>query len=109
MPALRKFLRNPASYLGVIVLLIVMVLLDGLHAPEAQLTARAYIAAVHSYQQVGHPLLEGRVRCRFQPTCSNYSIAAVQRYGILRGLRLTAGRVWRCRSSVSSGTSDPVP
>ena len=109
MSALRKFLRHPGTYLGVLVLLVACVVLDGLRPPDAQLTGRLYIGAVHVYQSVGHPLLEGKVRCRFQPTCSNYSIAAVQKYGFLPGIRLTAARLVRCRSDVPVGTNDPIP
>jgi hypothetical protein len=92
-----------------LVLLVACVVLDGLRPPDAQLTGRLYIGMVHVYQSVGHPLPEGKVRCRFQPTCSNYSISAVRKFGFLRGVRLTAARVMRCRSNIPVGTSDPLP
>src|SRR5215475_1243343 len=109
MSTLRKCLKHPGIYLCVLCLAVVLVALDGLRTPDHQWTAPAYISLVHVYQHAGSPLLQGRVQCRFKPTCSNYSIEAVHRYGIIRGIRLTAERLWRCRSAVPLGTADSVP
>lgn len=46
--------------------------------------------------------------CRFQPTCSNYALAAIQRYGLVRGFWMAAKRVARCHP-FSQGGYDPVP
>jgi uncharacterized protein len=77
--------------------------------PEKQLTARVYIASVHVYQTVGRPLLKGRIACRYRPTCSDYSIEAVQRHGTMRGLALTYRRIKSCTNEVPMGTVDVVP
>jgi putative membrane protein insertion efficiency factor len=108
MPALRKCLRHPAFYLAVMVLLVLGLTADSLRAPERQFSAGAYVTLVHAYQRFGSPALEGHVRCRYNPTCSRYSVAAVEKYGVRKGLVMTAGRLWRCRRSVPLGTSDPV-
>src|ERR1051325_9825117 len=108
MSTLRKYLKHPGTYLVLLVLSVGLALLDGLRAPDKQLTGPAYIALVHAYQRSGRPLLEGWVKCRFQPTCSNYSIEAVSRHGFTRVLGMTVARLWRCRSSVRMGTTDPV-
>ncbi len=108
MSTLRKCLRYPGTYLALIGLAVSVTALDGLRAPDRQITGPAYIALVHLYQHGGRPLLEGHVQCRFQPTCSNYSIEAVRRYGFTRGVGMTARRLWRCRSGVPLGTADPV-
>jgi putative membrane protein insertion efficiency factor len=51
----------------------------------------------------------GRVSpCRFTPTCSQYAAEAVHRHGARRGLRLTIGRLGRCRPGGPFGL-DPVP
>jgi putative membrane protein insertion efficiency factor len=73
------------------------------------LSARTYIAAVHLYQHLGRPLLKGRVVCRFSPSCSDYSIEAVRRHGIRRGLVLTYDRLSRCNHDTPLGTHDLVP
>jgi putative membrane protein insertion efficiency factor len=77
--------------------------------PERQLAARLYIGSVHVYQTLGRPLLKGRVACRYRPTCSDYSIEAVQRHGTLRGLALTYKRIRSCTNDVPKGTVDIVP
>ena len=35
--------------------------------------------------------------CVFTPTCSEYAILAVEKYGLLHGLLLTVKRLYRCR------------
>lgn len=63
-------------------------------------------AAIRGYRRISPRL---PTRCRYTPTCSAYGLAAVQRYGTREGLRLTAGRLRRCRPGVTFGTADPVP
>jgi uncharacterized protein len=45
--------------------------------------------------------------CRYVPTCSEYAIEAVERYGALRGLGMAAWRILRCHPFAASGY-DPV-
>lgn len=46
-------------------------------------------------------------RCRYYPSCSEYAVQAVQRFGILRGLVLAGWRLLRC-NPWSRGGFDPV-
>jgi putative membrane protein insertion efficiency factor len=94
---------------GVLFFGLALVVIDVSRQPENQLSARIYIGLVHVYQAVGRPMLEGVVACRFRPTCSEYSIQAVERFGIVRGLILTAERLYSCQNSVPMGTPDPIP
>lgn len=48
------------------------------------------------------------VRCRHQPSCSEYAAEAVRRHGFVRGGWLGARRVLRCRPGGTHGW-DPVP
>lgn len=81
---------------------------DTLRSPENQITASVYVGAVHVYQGYCRPLLEGVVACRYRPTCSDYSIEAVERFGIWRGLYMTAKRLASCTDDVPMGTVDEV-
>ena len=46
--------------------------------------------------------------CRFYPTCSNYAIEAIDKYGAFYGSYLAIKRILRCRPFGKSGY-DPVP
>jgi hypothetical protein len=52
------------------------------------------VAPARLYQRFISPVLPQR--CKYYPSCSHYSITAVRRYGILRGLVLSAWRLLRC-------------
>ena len=54
----------------------------------------AVIAVIRFYQKWISPMM--RPRCRFHPTCSEYTILAVQKFGILRGLLKGLWRVLKC-------------
>lgn len=77
--------------------------------PGHQVTGRVYVGCIHVYQAVGRPLLKGWVACRFRPTCSDYSIEAVERHGTIHGLALTYKRLRSCTNEVKMGTVDKVP
>jgi len=70
-------------------------------------SGRAGLLAIRGYQRWLSPRLP--TRCRQVPTCSNYGMEAVRRYGLVAGSRLTAARIRRCNSSTPRGTLDPVP
>jgi putative membrane protein insertion efficiency factor len=57
--------------------------------------------------QLSLSMLMGR-RCRFLPTCSDYAMEAVARYGAVDGGRLALRRVSRCHPWGGEGF-DPVP
>jgi len=46
--------------------------------------------------------------CRFYPTCSEYSVQALRRYGLLKGLQLSIMRIIRCHP-FNPGGYDPLP
>lgn len=45
--------------------------------------------------------------CRFRPTCSEYAISAIEKYGVLKGGLLAAARILRC-NPWNKGGHDPV-
>lgn len=109
MPILRQRLKRPQTILGLLVVLLVLAGIDSFRQPDRQLTARIYVAAVHGYQHYGRSMLSGLIACRYDPTCSMYSIQAVQKYGIRWGLVLSLKRLLSCTRAVPFGTFDPVP
>lgn len=62
-------------------------------------------APIEVYRRVISPGLPRR--CRYEPTCSQYAVQAIRRYGILRGAILAAWRLLRC-NPLSHGGFDPV-
>lgn len=46
--------------------------------------------------------------CRFVPTCSQYALTAVERFGVVKGTALALWRIVRC-NPLSKGGYDPVP
>ena len=61
---------------------------------------------IRFYQLAISPFL-GK-NCRFEPTCSEYAIVAIDKYGIIRGMYLFTKRILRCNPFGGSG-HDPVP
>ncbi|MBR1727980.1 MAG: membrane protein insertion efficiency factor YidD [Selenomonadaceae bacterium] len=65
-----------------------------------------FIAIIKFYQNWISPLKPPT--CRFIPTCSNYAIIAIKKYGTIKGSFLTLKRLLRCQP-FSKGGYDPVP
>jgi putative membrane protein insertion efficiency factor len=64
------------------------------------------VKLLRGYKRFLSPLLPAA--CRFEPTCSVFATEAIERYGLVRGGRLTFGRLLRCHP-FHPGGSDPVP
>ncbi len=62
-------------------------------------------APIKLYQYLISPLLPPR--CRFYPSCSSYTLQAIEVYGIARGLKLGFQRLLRCHPW-SKGGYDPI-
>ncbi|HBB61169.1 MAG TPA: membrane protein insertion efficiency factor YidD [Lachnospiraceae bacterium] len=65
------------------------------------------IRGIRLYQQYLSPL-KGNIRCPYMPSCSQYAIEAVQKYGAVKGGLLASWRILRC-NPLSKGGIDPVP
>ena len=66
---------------------------------------RFFIGLVKGYQYLVSPLLGQN--CRYTPTCSEYSIQAIEKYGIFKGLWLSIKRISKCHPWGGSG-HDPL-
>lgn len=83
---------------------------DWSRAPGDQLSVALYERAVVSpYRWLVRPVMSTFVRCRYAPTCSQYSTEAVRAHGFPKGIWLTTKRLFRCMPWVPLGTPDPVP
>ena len=47
------------------------------------------------------------VECKYYPTCSDYSIQAIKKYGAIKGLALSIKRILKC-NPFSKGGYDPL-
>jgi uncharacterized protein len=63
------------------------------------------VAPVRLYQRAISPALPQR--CRYHPSCSEYAVQAVRRFGVLRGLVLAAWRLLRCNPWSHGGVDFP--
>ncbi|MGH9508927.1 MAG: membrane protein insertion efficiency factor YidD [Terriglobales bacterium] len=61
---------------------------------------------LRAYKRLVSPLLPPA--CRYVPTCSEYALEAVERYGMVCGGIRALGRILRCHPFVRGGY-DPVP
>jgi putative membrane protein insertion efficiency factor len=65
------------------------------------------MAAVRFYRKFISPLK--RSCCRFYPTCSQYALEALEKYGALKGSWLAIRRILRCHPFYKGDYYDPVP
>jgi putative membrane protein insertion efficiency factor len=75
----------------------------GYHAP---MLGRLLIALLRTYKRFLSPMLGQR--CRFAPSCSEYAMEAIERFGPVKGGWLAAKRLSRC-TPLHPGGYDPVP
>ena len=64
------------------------------------------VILIRGYRRLISPLFPPS--CRFQPTCSQYAIEAIERFGTLKGSWLAVKRILRCHP-FHPGGYDPVP
>ena len=81
---------------------------DMTRPPERQLSARGADALIGAYQATVSPLLtRAGVRCRFQPTCSEYTRTTIRDRGLAAGSLRGLARLARCGPWTPAGTVDP--
>ncbi|MDF3076664.1 MAG: rane protein insertion efficiency factor YidD [Sphingobacteriaceae bacterium] len=80
--------------------------MDKLWSGMKWLIGKLFLILIKAYQYLLSPLLGAS--CRYTPTCSQYGIEAIQKYGPFKGGWLTLKRIGRCHPWGSHG-HDPVP
>ena len=68
--------------------------------------AKILLAGIRAYKKYISPL--SGPHCRYTPTCSEYALQAVKKYGAVKGSLLAARRILRC-NPFAKGGYDPVP
>ena len=63
------------------------------------------LGCIHFYRSFLSPLKPPT--CRFVPTCSEYELIAIEKYGVARGVKLAVKRVLRCHP-FHPGGYDPI-
>nr|WP_268761629.1 membrane protein insertion efficiency factor YidD [Caldanaerobius fijiensis] len=66
---------------------------------------RIVLLLIRFYQIYISPIRPGK--CRFRPTCSQYTLEAVQKYGVAKGLIMGLWRILRCNPFCKGGY-DPL-
>ena len=72
----------------------------------SRLLAWIFIVQIRIYKVVISPILPAR--CRYTPTCSEYGLQAIQKYGPFKGGWLTLKRIGSCHPWGGHG-HDPIP
>ncbi|MGD9786516.1 MAG: membrane protein insertion efficiency factor YidD [Sulfuricellaceae bacterium] len=68
--------------------------------------SRLLITLIKAYQYIISPIIGPS--CRFTPTCSQYTVEAIQKYGVFKGFWMGAKRISRCHPW-NEGGYDPLP
>lgn len=77
----------------------------GLAHKNMRIARNIALLSLRGYKLVISPWLPAS--CRYVPTCSEYAMEAVERYGVVRGSVMALGRILRCHPFARSGY-DPV-
>lgn len=64
------------------------------------------LSLIHIYRKLISPLFPAS--CRFQPTCSQYALEAIEKFGVFKGSWLAIKRILRCHP-FHPGGYDPIP
>ena len=69
---------------------------------------KIFIKMINWYQKNISLWLESKnIRCKYYPTCSEYTKQAIEKYGAIKGTRLGLARIIRC-NPFSKGGYDPL-
>jgi len=70
----------------------------------------AVLKAIRHYQNTGGSVKHFATTCNFTPTCSQYTYQAIEKFGVIHGVRLGVNRIRRCNDGdCVTIINDPVP
>lgn len=61
------------------------------------LVSEITIFLIKLYQRIFSPILGHWLKCRFYPSCSEYAVIAIKKYGVKKGIRKAYCRLIKCR------------
>jgi putative membrane protein insertion efficiency factor len=70
-----------------------------------EIIKKALIQSIRAYKRIISPMLPPS--CRFTPSCSQYMVEAIEKYGVIKGALMGIWRLLRCQP-FSKGGFDPV-
>lgn len=73
---------------------------------QSSAPSRFAVRFIETYRAHVGPSLN--VKCRFEPSCSEYGLEAYRMYGFLKATRKTLGRLSRCRKGYNGPLIDPL-
>lgn len=76
------------------------------HSSVHRFAIHCMLMLIRGYQMLISPLFGPS--CRFHPTCSQYAMTAIERFGAVKGSWLAAKRLLKCHP-LHAGGDDPVP
>jgi uncharacterized protein len=109
MPTLRNWLLRPEPWLAAVLAAVILFGADATRPPQNQVSPRVFAAAVTGYHRYLHPFTGQFLRCRYSPTCSDYAVQAVHKFGIAKGGWMSLKRIASCQPNIPMGTIDPLP
>ena len=80
--------------------------INGIRSSNIENMKKIFIAIIKFYQKYLSPLKS--TKCPYYPTCSQYGLEAIEKYGAFKGGILAFWRIIRC-NPFSKGGYDPVP
>lgn len=84
----------------------IITILQNIFKPLVWLLGKVFILLINFYRHCISPLTPPS--CRFTPTCSQYALEAIKKYGPFKGGLLAIKRILKCNPWGPSGY-DPVP
>ena len=75
-------------------------------APGRGAARRAAILPIRLYQLVVSPFVPANT-CKYHPSCSEYAALAIEKHGVLRGIRMALWRLLRCNPWSHGGVDHP--
>jgi len=69
---------------------------------------KIFITLIHVYKRFLSPVFQKMgIRCKYYPSCSEYTKQAIEKYGVIKGVFLGIKRILRC-NPFSKGGYDPL-